>query len=849
MKILNIAEKPSVAKSITRTIVNTSSTGHTKYKYTPVHKFVYNSDAHVFTSVLGHLYTQEFTENRKWTECDPIALFTTNITEYIKDEFRALKENLQHLSASADKVVIWTDCDREGEYIALEIQKLLGRQCWRARFSAITRDEIIRAMESYREIDTKQCDSVAARMELDLRIGASFTRLQTLNLAADKNVISYGSCQIPTLGFVVERALERKDFVAEKFFTLKISIVKDRMVNIFSWVRGNIFDKNCVLYFFRYLTDETSKAVVTNVNKGNVTRFRPLPLRTVDMQRVLSKSMPSHKVMQVAEALYQRGIISYPRTETDSFPANFDYNKVKTEILKGNRYNVQNTTFKGPRNGRNNDFAHLPIYPLKHPSNLAVDEKMVYNFIADRFIASISDDALLEEHVVHLSMKDENFTLKGTKIVKHGFLKFYHHDRVSEKNIGVFREGERFEISRMDSIYPLGEDSRTKPDNEHDNTSGNADMVDRLQNMSKCEPQFKQNSIFVNEGLTKPPNYLTESELIALMDKNGIGTDATIHEHIKKILDRKYTFKKAKYFIPTNLGHGLICCYKTLDLNLDKPDYRRELEKSLKDIELGNIDKESVINRELVCYRKFYLILQNNLDVMKDIFRTSSGDDDDFDGGSTPKDGVTDAYIKDNRKGTKSKLQDVKKDYKYKTGDMEEQSHNVKLDQEEFSDYGTKLRGSSKRNNASVRKVPTAKEENTIKSRSVLQSIVNDMTSIKKSRIEKMNNRAGTYLTDEENVFCDCREKAKTDLVKKGKNKDKEFYSCAKFPDGCNFFQWKGLMKLKDEFGPNDVKCFCGAGVRKFISNTEKNRGKVFFKCNKRYRPCKFFMWEDEMTN
>ncbi|KRH91719.1 DNA topoisomerase III alpha, partial [Pseudoloma neurophilia] len=151
MNYLHIAEKPSIAKTISHLLSNNVQKVHTLYKFTPVYTFNYKSANHAFTSVLGHIFTQEFTDKRKWTEFNPIELFEKEIQQYIKSDFQNLKNNLIKQAKLATKVIIWTDCDREGEYIANEIKEILEplrKEIKRARFSAITKSEITRAIEN-----------------------------------------------------------------------------------------------------------------------------------------------------------------------------------------------------------------------------------------------------------------------------------------------------------------------------------------------------------------------------------------------------------------------------------------------------------------------------------------------------------------------------------------------------------------------------------------------------------------------------------------------------------------------------------------------------------------------------
>ncbi len=123
-------------------------------------------------------------------------------------------QNIKIYSKDADCLVIWTDCDREGEAIGFDIIDVAKSvrpriDVYRAHFSALTREEIERATANLQRPNKFLADAVKVRQEIDLRIGASFTRFQTFtvrdSIPNKKGVISYGPCQFPTLGFIVER--------------------------------------------------------------------------------------------------------------------------------------------------------------------------------------------------------------------------------------------------------------------------------------------------------------------------------------------------------------------------------------------------------------------------------------------------------------------------------------------------------------------------------------------------------------------------------------------------------------------------------------------------------------------
>jgi DNA topoisomerase-3 len=473
------------------------------------------------TSVAGHLLSHDFeSQYRSWRSCDPSALFEAQIDTYVEDGKKAIASNIERQARHTQILYIWTDCDREGENIGTEIRDVALKtnprlsqpgKTVRAKFSNIERAHIINAARSPVPLDEAQANAVASRIELDLRIGASFTRNLTLSVQPilmsvnpeQKGVVSYGSCQFPTLGFVVERYFRVRNFVPEQFWTIKIMHEKEGTKVNFKWARNHLFDRMLVVILFERCL-RARKAKVTNVQTKPTSKWKPLPLTTVELQKCGSRflRMDSHKVMQLAEKLYQRGFISYPRTETDQFDRGMDLQALVQKQTQGGPWSqfaqgLMNGGFSAPRNGRKNDKAHPPIHPVNYvdASVLTHEEQRVHEFVVRRFLASCSQDARGSKTDIGILYSTESFSTSGLTVLERNYLDVYPYDKwTSSQDLPEFREGEVFEPTEA-----------------------------RIQ-----------------DGKTSPPGYLTEPELIALMDANGIGTDATMAEHIAKIKEREY---------------------------------------------------------------------------------------------------------------------------------------------------------------------------------------------------------------------------------------------------------------------------------------------------------------------
>lgn len=157
----------------------------------------------VMTSVLGHVQELDFPpEYANWQMTPPECLFDAPVIKQVPQANRSLVKNLEWEARDAAWLVIWTDCDREGEHIGSEIVEICLKsnsrlQVFRARYSAVTPWELKRAMDHLQRLDERQVAAVNVRSELDLRTGAAFTRFQTLRLkehfpSLGKEVISYG---------------------------------------------------------------------------------------------------------------------------------------------------------------------------------------------------------------------------------------------------------------------------------------------------------------------------------------------------------------------------------------------------------------------------------------------------------------------------------------------------------------------------------------------------------------------------------------------------------------------------------------------------------------------------------
>ena len=339
----------------------------------------------VTTSVRGHLASQDFGPRYGWSNCAPLALFSAPIETMYRDDMVPLERMLANQARRAKVLILWLDCDREGEAIGDEVRIACcdanpRLEVYRARFSTVLPQEIKRALHSLGRLNQAFVQAVQARSQHDLRVGAAFTRFQTLRLQKKfdeigNNVISYGPCQFPTLGFVVERWARIETFIPEDFWFIELSLrvpqpddspqgvdgdqggsrqdnegtsgqtggsesdrgrhppnqrqrqgqTQARQLH-FTWNRGRLYDRVMTMALYESCLD-AGEAVVMSLTGRPKNRWRPVPLATVELQKRASRFLRigAESLMHAAEELYQNGFISYPRTETEKFRPEFEH--------------------------------------------------------------------------------------------------------------------------------------------------------------------------------------------------------------------------------------------------------------------------------------------------------------------------------------------------------------------------------------------------------------------------------------------------------------------------------------------------------------------------------------------
>lgn len=569
-----VAEKNSVARNIALFLAE-SIIKTIKIRDVPLYFFRRNSKLWVSIGLRGHLMDYDFSEEyRRWTSTHPRNLFFITPVRIIREESKIFVYILRELAKRTNRVILALDADPEGESICFEVMEIMKKVNPRIKFeriwfSAVTKQDILNALKNPRQPDPLLAQKCFSRMMLDLIIGASFTRFITLairrraaKLLPAKRFLSYGPCQSPVLFLVVQRALEREKFVKRKYYTIEaIFSINGKRVK-FKYYKEKIENRDEA----KKILDKILKQGYGIVSKAEYikrTVSPPIPLNTVEMERRASRflNIRARQCMDLAEALYRNGLISYPRTDTTIYPPSLNLKRLASMFSNHELYGsyvrrrILSRPSIVPTRGRDDDKAHPPIYPAKSVGLQFVKKKFgekgakLYDFIVRHFLATLSPPAQIERQEIVIAVGKHMFTVNGLKILDLGFYEIYPYEKPSEKILPYVSRGTKVRLI----------------------------------------------SAKIVEKETKPPPYLSESELLRLMRKYGIGTDATMQDHIQTNIERGYFYIRNKQCIPTPLGKTIAIALHSIVPELVSPEVRGSIEKELSLIASGIKRSEEVV--------------------------------------------------------------------------------------------------------------------------------------------------------------------------------------------------------------------------------------------------------------
>jgi len=561
--MLIIAEKPSVARKISSFLSNNN---YRKIRFLKnIYYYYFNQEGkniYVVPSI-GHLFTlsdlnKEYdypTFNYRW------------VPSYFEDGIIAKKYYIEMFSKfkNENEVIIATDYDIEGELIGYNILRhILGKEnSDRMIFSAITYKDIVRAFNNRKEsLNFGYIFAGETRHIIDWLYGINLSRALTRSLLyyTRKFVLSIGRVQGPTLMLIFNREKEIENFKPEEYYKVEALVIKGDKKLKFSYMKDKIKDK-----------DEANKIknnlgeylIVINVDKKEEKISPPHPYNLTDIQMDAYKyyKISPKRTLDILQSLYEKGYISYPRTSSQKLPETINFREILSNLSLINSYKkyiillLEKQILK-PNNGSRDD-VHPAIHPTGYiPEYLDYKEKLIYDLVVRRFIATFYDSAIV--YKVNVITK-ENFIYNYYDIKYKGWLDIYW-DIYKNNFVSLkFNIGERLLIDRVNIL----------------------------------------------KRKTKPPARYNKASLIKKMEELNLGTKSTRTDIVEILFKRRYV--EGKSIKITELGKKIVEIFERYYPDILDINFTRKMEENLEKLE----NKPDISLKEK--------IIEENVEIIKDL--------------------------------------------------------------------------------------------------------------------------------------------------------------------------------------------------------------------------------------
>ncbi len=581
--IVCIAEKPSVAKDIARILGATKSC-----------QGYMEGNGYQVTWTFGHLCTlkepNDYTEQWKHWSLGALPMIPQRFgiklidDDGIKRQFAVIERLMQN----ADSIVNCGDAGQEGELIQRWVMQKARAKCKVKRLwiSSMTDEAIREGFNSLKDQEEYQSLYTAglSRAIGDWLLGMNATRLYTLKYGQNRQVLSIGRVQTPTLALIVNRQKEIDNFEPEPYWVLS-TIYRD---TLFTATQGKFSTKEEGEKAFATIADKPFTVTDVQKKKGNEAPQRLFDLTSLQVECNRKFGYSAETTLNIIQGLYEHKLTTYPRVDTQYLSDDI-YPKCASILggLRGYEQLVQPLAGKKlPKPKRVFDTSkvtdHHAIIPTGVPATMLTDiERNVYDLIARRFIAAFYPDCVFSTTTVLGTVDDVELKASGKEILSPGWRAVYQNGNSAAKVPN---------LQDADDDSKKGDEERTLP--------------------TFTPGESGEHTPTLAEKWTTPPKYYTEATLLRAMEtagkfvedetlraalkENGIGRPSSRAGIIETLFKRHYIRRERKNLVATATGIELI---DTIHEELLKScELTGIWEKKLRDIEHKKYDAAEFID-------------------------------------------------------------------------------------------------------------------------------------------------------------------------------------------------------------------------------------------------------------
>lgn len=536
MKVLVLAEKPSVAKEIARVMGSREK-----------HKSYFEGPKYVVTWALGHLIglaePEDYDKKYQTWALEDLPILPDSMRLKVLRETSHQYKNVQHLMKRQDigELIIATDAAREGELLARWILKMAKwnkpfKRLWISSQTDKAIKEGFASLKPGQQFD-RLYESARCRAEADWMVGLNVTRALTTKFNAQ---LSAGRVQTPTLGMIMDREKEIINFRSQEYETLQVDLGSFEASWRAAGGDGRLFEKERAAKLKQKLEGASGKIV--SVKKSEKNEPHPLAYDLTELQRDANRrfGFSAKQTSNVLQRLYeQHKLVTYPRTDSRYLTSDMvgTLKERLSSIAVGPyaalaRPLLRKSLSPGKRVVDDSKVTdHHAIIPTEQYVNLSAlsnEERRLYDLIVKRFIALFYPEYRYAETSVVIQAGSELLFAKGKVAKDAGWKEVYGSPSYSD------------------------EDEEEQPQQEEQ-----AAAQQNLPELSMNQP-LAIKSARIRELRTLPPPRYTEASLLGVMEKNGLGTPATRADIIEKLLGTDTIERQGNRLVPTGKGKQLI---------------------------------------------------------------------------------------------------------------------------------------------------------------------------------------------------------------------------------------------------------------------------------------------------
>lgn len=567
---LIITEKPQAAEKIAAALSNSTDEKITTKDKVSYYEFTKDKKRYLVGCAVGHLFGIGQKAARGSfpnfdVEWQPA--YTKKSAAFTKKYLNVLK----NLAKEADEFIVATDFDVEGEVIGWNVVRFIAKKpdAKRMKFSSLTKDSLEKSFENLLpNLNWGSAIAGETRHYLDWYYGINLSRglMRALSSTGTFRILSIGRVQGPALKILVDREKEIKNFKSEPYWQIFLQIKDSKEQKVEVKHHKDIFNKSELLKF-KYLQGKKGTAN-TQINDEKVKAPIPFDLTTLQTEAYKNHGYTPGQTLKIAQGLYLAGIISYPRTSSQKYPEEIDYEKILKNLKKYTTL-VNYAKRSTPTEGKKSDPAHPAIYPTGESKKIPEANKKIYDLIVKRFISCFCDDALVENKKIDVDIGGLKFNTKGLQIKEKAWM----------------------------NVYPTNLQELKVP-----TINGQVDVTE----------------IRTEEKETRPPKRYSEASLVKELEKRNLGTKATRSSIVETLYSRGYVREKS--IEVTELGMRMEETLEKFSPIILDEQLTGEMDQKLEKIERSTKDlekkKEKMLNEAKTAITKISEDMTKNMKAM-----------------------------------------------------------------------------------------------------------------------------------------------------------------------------------------------------------------------------------------